>query len=134
MICRRNRSAVLCGLMGVFVGTCLAEAENGTLPAITPRSYFGYRLGDECGALTKSSLERHGTIGPRGERSLTMDAKGLPAGLDSLTIGYSPKTVRLCCITALKNYDPRVTDTEIVADLETLYGLVKDAFTNEVVR
>lgn len=134
MIYRRNFSAVLCGLMGVFVGTCLAEAENKTLPVITPRSYFGYRLGDEGGASTKSSLERQGTIGPRGERSLTMDAKGLPAGLDSLTIGYSPKTVRLCCITALKNYDPRVTDTEMIADLESLYGLVKDAFTNEVVK
>lgn len=134
MICRQNLCAVLCGLIGFLEGTCLAEVEKGTPPAITPRSYFGYQLGGEGDATIKSSLERYGTIGPRGDRRLAREAEGLPVGLDSLTIGYSPKTIRCCCITATKSYGPRVMDKEIFADLEILYGMIKAAFTNEVVK
>ena len=128
----------LFAFVGIVLVVCVCavwpECPKDMPATIASDSFFGFKLGDECEASLWESRRRHGQIGPHGERCDTLRVQGLPAGLDTLTVGYTPKSARLCCLTALKSYEPNVTDAEVMADLVTLYDVVGVAFSNGVVR
>lgn len=107
-----------------------SRAAVSTGPVISAEGAFGYRFGSECDERTTKRWK----LAARGDMSIEATGHRLPISVDYFSLGYSPRSRKLCHIFASKSYGADSADKEIFADLDALLAPVSAAFSNELVK
>ena len=92
----------------------------------------GYRFGDTASQILGKPLSPSLDPGPDGEQFMMKDIVDSRFGFDSLHLGFTMESQRLCKLGLCRNFRYEVADAEIYAMLTNVFLWVRDSFGESV--
>ena len=127
------RDMILAGIVILVADVCLGFARPIDLSMpVSTNGFSIYRFGDTAKSVLGKPFSPSLVPGPHGEEFTMKNIKDSRFGFDSLHLGFTMKSQRLCNIGLCRNFDYASSDFDMLGMVSNVYLWVKSSFGDAV--